>query len=269
MIKRGHMKFESNFTIIPNAWARDKRLSRRARGLLLELASHRPGWEVTLASLVEAGTDGIGTVRACIKELNEAGYLTVERQRDELGRVHGTDYTLSDPFAEVTESPMSVSPKVAEAYIGETATKKTMSFEEENLEEDQCLFEAPAEPINGRGADIAPVRKRRTQAPDKFVVTAELESWARSNAPSVAGMLEFETKKFLAHNVAKGTTYIDWTAAWRNWMLKAHEWAAQAARGRGVATQVQAQPAHNGRRLNINYDEPDTGDATGYSTSTR
>jgi hypothetical protein len=35
----------------------------------------------------------------------------------------------------------------------------------------------------------------------------------------------YETEKFLDYHRARGTTFKDWTAAWRNWMRRAIEWA--------------------------------------------
>ena len=39
-ITRIHLKFERDFTQLPNAWLRDRRLSRGARGLLGEIMTH-------------------------------------------------------------------------------------------------------------------------------------------------------------------------------------------------------------------------------------
>lgn len=35
----------------------------------------------------------------------------------------------------------------------------------------------------------------------------------------------YETEKFLDHHRAKGSKFLDWEAAWRNWMRRAIEWA--------------------------------------------
>lgn len=260
-ITRPTIHIVDNFSILPNAWVRDKQISRKARGLLAELMSHRPGWEVTLEQLVNAGPEGRDSIRAGIKELVDAGYLRVVRTRDEGGHLQGTDYIIQDPAT--AGNPIAGNPTQAEPTQADPQERR-LSLEEENLEEDQGLFEPPT-----RGAKLAPRRsgKVRTAVPDNFPISAEMKSWAASNAPSVAGSLEFETKKFLARNKAEGKTYIDWTAAWRNWMLKAHEWAPTRygkAENGGVPN---LHPSDNGRRLGINYAEPETDDAV--STSTR
>jgi hypothetical protein len=47
-IIRRNLNFEDHFTTIPNQWVRDSRISLRARGLLAQLVSHRPGWRVSV-----------------------------------------------------------------------------------------------------------------------------------------------------------------------------------------------------------------------------
>lgn len=71
-------------------------------------------------------------------------------------------------------------------------------------------------------------RLPKTPAPLTFEVTEEL--WAEAEAMGVpAEDIPIETEKFLNRNRAKGEMYSDWTAAWRNWMLKAVEFRKKAA----------------------------------------
>ena len=99
-IRRGFVQATDNFTIIPNAWVRDPNLSRRARGLLAELLSHREGWDVSIESLWRTGTEGREAVRKAVQELEEAGYLRREQQGGTGGEKFGTaEYVLLDPVA--------------------------------------------------------------------------------------------------------------------------------------------------------------------------
>ncbi|PCE15898.1 hypothetical protein AUC47_10250 [Microbacterium sp. SZ1] len=96
-ITRPALDFEEKFTRIPNAWIRDSRLSRRARGLLAELLSHRAGWRVSIRSLVSEH-EKKHAVAATIAELIAAGYLTVgEQRRSASGTFGEAEYVLSDP----------------------------------------------------------------------------------------------------------------------------------------------------------------------------
>jgi hypothetical protein len=95
-ITRPVLDFEERFTRIPNAWIRDPRLSRRARGLLAELLSHRPNWHVSVRSLVTK-QEKKHAVAATIAELVEAGYLARSQRRADSGTFGEAEYVLCDP----------------------------------------------------------------------------------------------------------------------------------------------------------------------------
>jgi len=105
-IRRKLLPFEkqANTTYVPNNWIRDKRISRRARLLAIELLSHKDGWEETLESLVHKGTEGISALRTARNELVAAGYLTVKHERGSDGRFE-SHYDLSDPFEVDNSTP--------------------------------------------------------------------------------------------------------------------------------------------------------------------
>lgn len=115
-IKRGPMAadvFGRDFTQVYNKAARDKRLSRRARGLLVELLSHRDGFGVSIEGLVAQGPEGRDAIRSAIAELEKYGYLHRERERDaETGR-------LGDAVYSVTDMPDGVTLTVPAPWIGE------------------------------------------------------------------------------------------------------------------------------------------------------
>lgn len=95
-IKRPELAIDRDFTMVRNAWARDGRLSLRARGLLVQLLSHRPGWEVTTESLMRDNPEGRDSIRGAVKELEKMGYLKRSRRR-EGNRLGGIDYELQEP----------------------------------------------------------------------------------------------------------------------------------------------------------------------------
>ena len=95
-IKRGKIAAE-NFTIISNALLRDADLSFKARGLAAWMLSHRADWELTLARIAEGNGIGVDAVRSAVKELESAGYLVRERQRDaDTGQLGAAVYHLTD-----------------------------------------------------------------------------------------------------------------------------------------------------------------------------
>jgi hypothetical protein len=96
-VRRAKLDFEGRFVQIPNEWLRDERLSRRARGLLAEIMTHRVGWHITIGSLQKAGTEGRDAIRSALNELKDAGYLRLLQSRGDKGRWNEVEYELTDP----------------------------------------------------------------------------------------------------------------------------------------------------------------------------
>jgi hypothetical protein len=144
-IKRTELPFEGHFVQLPNAWMRDKRLSRRARGLLAELMTHKVGWNINQSSLQEAGPEGREALSSAVRELREFGYLTIQQTRSDTSQTFGeVEYHITDPGLEPHYGfPVErLSRTTAKPYDGKPAPKKTISKEhhlENTIESD---FEA-------------------------------------------------------------------------------------------------------------------------------
>jgi len=66
-------------------WAQDTELSWQARGVLAYLFTHTDGWEVRVGDIVKNGPCQKYKIRSVMKELEEAGYLQREKERQEDG----------------------------------------------------------------------------------------------------------------------------------------------------------------------------------------
>jgi len=129
-----------HFTIIRNDWLRDERLSWKARGIVVYLASHRVGWETSLEQLARAGREGKDAVRAGLRELEALGYLKLDRHRNEDGTLAGTDYDLMDPWITPTSgNPTLGEPAQAEPTLADPTPKKTSSSEDQRSEDQKYL----------------------------------------------------------------------------------------------------------------------------------
>lgn len=73
---------QENFQILPNATARDQRLSFRARGLLVLMLSYPPDWQFNRDWLArQTDGEGVSAVRTALQELETCGYLVRRRIR--------------------------------------------------------------------------------------------------------------------------------------------------------------------------------------------
>ncbi len=85
MIVKVRNRARENFTIISNDTLRDKRLSFKALGLLVELLSHNDQWTV-IKDACERDSDGEKAIASAFKELETHGYAKLHNFGDKLGQ---------------------------------------------------------------------------------------------------------------------------------------------------------------------------------------
>lgn len=126
----------SGFVTVTNDLARDKRLSFKARGLMLLILSHSGEWNVTASWLEEQGLEGREAIRSGLNELKALNYARYDTITDGSGRFSGARWTFyeepADCAPEVGE-PIDSSPNVGNPIIG------TPSPSEDNRTEDNSL----------------------------------------------------------------------------------------------------------------------------------
>lgn len=191
------------FAQLPNAALRDYRLSWRARGLLAELLSYPPGYEISVDELVRrarqvsGATEGREAMRTAVRELKSVGYIVSTRRQDERGRwiteVEVTDdpaYELPNPPLEPDVSPdvsptpnASVSagrtddgfPGVGEPGVGAPGViKNTDTNTEKNI--------LPPTPSGTRASADTPARQEEFVDNAKQLVASALRFWDSSHA---------------------------------------------------------------------------------------
>jgi hypothetical protein len=104
---------ETKYYVLDKNISEDKRLSWNARGMLVFLLGKPDNWEVSVQHLINETQHALGkvsgrdAVRGILKELEKAGYLTVDRSRSEGGAFAGMAYTVSEQptMAPQTENP--------------------------------------------------------------------------------------------------------------------------------------------------------------------
>jgi hypothetical protein len=215
----------------------------------------------SVATIAHKARISVRTCQTRLRQLEEAGLI---RRGDQEFTAHlkaGQRPVVYDLAVHLRRGAISA-PVQNRGWRGATPGKGGVQRVADNSSSDSSIDSST---LFAQEPSVVKAKKSSTSVPDKISISAEMKEWALANAPSVVHSLARETESFMDWNRAHGRKYIDWTAAWRNWMRKAHEMNAQGARGRAVHQPTQPQE-NNGRRLGINYDEPDT-DAV--STSTR
>lgn len=84
-----------DFTIIRNSIFKDCRLSAKAKGVACQLLSLPPTWDYSVRGLVTLFNDGEASIRSALSELEEAGYLRREQNREE-GKFGKSVYIITD-----------------------------------------------------------------------------------------------------------------------------------------------------------------------------
>jgi hypothetical protein len=250
-IKRGALPSD-HFTMIPNAYLRDGRLSWEARGLLAWLMSHTPAFKVTEEGMIGAGDMGRDGIRRMVRELETHGYL----RRDKTftpGVGTTVAYVLTAPYdGETVVSDDGET--VVRADQGKQDVSAGGPYDGETVapsykKEDQEKTKTPS--VSKRASRS----ERATRVPDDFRPTEEMRAWfvAEQLGQVIDGAKEHE--KFMDYWQAcpgvRGRK-LDWPATWRNWMRTAAERAGRRPGNALVPTSgapVQYKPSTTDQRI--------------------
>jgi hypothetical protein len=192
---RGHHSFDDHFTQIPNDWVRDSRLTLKAIGLLTQLMSHRPGWNMSISSLARFNKTGVDTIKSAVKELELYGYLkrSEKQEHNEDGTFADYLWTTADPF----QNPDTVKP-----VSGKQDTKNTITKEQQPIKNKQENTDT--------GFD-----KFWELYPKKIAKADALKAWNKAIKTKTADELLKVTKAY-AESKLPDITYIPYPASWLN-----------------------------------------------------
>ena len=101
-------KYTNEYTILPNAILKDQRLSYRDIGLLVWMLSKPQDWKFSYDGMLsERSKDGKSVLQTGVRNLQSAGYLRIEKQRNKGRLADRIWYVYDAPYAEnpYTEKP--------------------------------------------------------------------------------------------------------------------------------------------------------------------
>lgn len=88
--------YDRGFTVIDNLVLNDELLSWKAKGLFCYLWSQADEWNFYVKEVAKHSKGGKDQVTTGLEELEKAGYLLRNRQRNELGQLKNNEWLLSD-----------------------------------------------------------------------------------------------------------------------------------------------------------------------------
>ena len=110
-----------DYTVMSNHHLRNTELSLKAKGLLSLMLSLPDNWDYTTKGLAHICKDGVDSICAAVRELEEHGYVIRERVRGANGQLGSIEYTILEQPAEPSperENPVQVKPILENPVLG-------------------------------------------------------------------------------------------------------------------------------------------------------
>ena len=116
-----------DYTVMSNHHLRDKSLSLKAKGLLSLMLSLPEEWDYTTKGLARICKDGVDSICAGVRELEEHGYVIRQRVRNPNGQLGAIEYTILEqprppepkPQKPERENPVLDNPEQASPVLEE------------------------------------------------------------------------------------------------------------------------------------------------------
>ncbi|MFA0813942.1 helix-turn-helix domain-containing protein, partial [Microbulbifer epialgicus] len=240
MIRRG-ARPSSNYLVVANSVVCDRRISFAASGLLLHLLSKPDHWEVSASALAKEAQEGRDKIYKLLNELIESGYCERITNRDEKGKMIGTDYEISDaprdsqklsnPLPENpdtdlpdTDNPDTANPDTDFPTQESKDTKKITTGERITTgESNQSESEGAQKRTPASTRKPKSPAKRGTRLPGDWTLTEEFRTEAQRVRPDLINRLHDIADEFRDYWVAQSGqrgVKADWLATWRNWLRR-------------------------------------------------
>lgn len=220
-IRRGKLPTD-HFTIIPNAYLRDDRLTWQTRGLLGWMMSHTAEFEITEEAMIQAGNAKRDGVRAMVGQLEEFGYLRRDRTFV-AGGGSTVAYVLLDP-----DDVSAVAPNDGSAVLQDDQGKQTdlAGHLDDGSAVPPSYKEDQKKNTQKTSSSARASRSTATRVPEDFIPSQQMRDWFAAEKLHHVVDVRTEHEKFMdywrAEPGAKGRK-LDWPATWRRWMRTAAE----------------------------------------------
>lgn len=152
-----------DYTVMSNHHLRNTELSLKAKGLLSLMLSLPDNWDYTTKGLARICKDGVDSICAAVRELEEHGYVIRERFRGANGQLGSIEYTILEQPAEPSperENPVQVKPILENPVLGKPeqeipaqSNKDKSNTDLSNTEQSNPIRSNPPAPEGRNGTD--------------------------------------------------------------------------------------------------------------------
>lgn len=133
-----------DYTVMSNHHLRNTELSLKAKGLLSLMLSLPDNWDYTTKGLARICKDGVDSICAAVRELEEHGYVIRERVRGANGQLGSIEYTILEQPAEPSperENPVQVKPILENPVLGKPEQENPAQLNKDKSNTDLSITE--------------------------------------------------------------------------------------------------------------------------------
>ena len=133
-----------DYTVMSNHHLRNTELSLKAKGLLSLMLSLPDNWDYTTKGLARICKDGVDSICAAVRELEEHGYVLRERVRGANGQLGSIEYTILEQPAEPSperENPVQVKPILENPVLGKPEQENRAQLNKDKSNTDLSITE--------------------------------------------------------------------------------------------------------------------------------
>ena len=225
------LKCRRNYTTIDNTVFKDKDLSAKAKGILVQMLSLPDDWEYSIKGLTSLFSDGQLSISSGLNELKARGYLKVVCERDSNGRISDWLYIIKeDPNLDDTyhttpelenqhlESEEQLNTNILStnksntnqcscknSFVNENSTSSNSNKEKEK----ENIYETIVSPIFSKDS----MKKRFVKPSFK-----EVEAYIREQNYDIDAQTFFDYYESCGWTVGKNKPMKDWKASVRYWV---------------------------------------------------
>lgn len=178
---------DNNFTVISNDLIRDKRLSLKARGLMILMLSLPDDWDFSVAGLASINQESEKTIKTMLAELKEFGYLVVTKKMP-----NETDSKKIEYIYDLFEIPGNEKQGTQNQHVDEQPIENSRQLnKEEQRKEEQNTFKEKS--IKKKFDAIAfldtiPGMNKDPEVKDVFVKFIEMRESIKHPIPTEYGL---------------------------------------------------------------------------------